>query len=731
MSQERLFRHQTKRFSLTLQSPFQVALSTEGGVQARATVGERHGRSVRLRRFWCRAKSEGGYLRVEGNQGEMVEIELLPEGDGAVFTFASREAREGIFPLVIYRLDGFTPRHVYVDGYQSWSPCFYLSAEQRQPQPKIRQLAPFLFSPHAPRRLAPETFWSDGPLVLVGRKDQSLLVGFVTALRLLSSCRYRRGADPLLLAESHSPQGNPQSASESAVLLFGNEPFSLLGRWAEIAGKKMGALTGAAPREGWCTWYHYYVRISEREFRRQIPAVCALPWTRRPLLQLDDGYEARVGQWRHKSRRFPSGTGALAAAIEEAKADAGIWVAPFITRDVCHPGVLRDENQKPVQAGVNPLWREKPLLPALGRYYALDLTHPATEETLEAAFSDLRSQGYRYFKLDFLFAGLLHGRRYRQKTPVASYREMMQKVRSWTDGAELLGCGAPLLPSVGLFEAMRIGADVAPFWEGPENRLVGFPFGTGTKNALHNAIFRSYMHRKLWVNDPDCVLLRDRKTRLSETQVRTFATMTSLTGGALLLSDNLDYVPAARRAWLRKLLPVAKEGVVLSEVRPDVFVLKQALAFPNKGELWLVIEREGKGRRVTLRNPLGEGYAVFGLAARRLVSPREAKIELPGDGAEVIAWIRPQPGMTFLGDESSAHLGLDWLKEAFYHPVLGQAIFRFDFPAAGSHRLWFGVEPGLTLKDLRWGRVSEKEQNFVCVAVDGEGPKELVAALDR
>lgn len=732
MRQGRLLHRDAGNLSLTLYTPFRMAMSFEGGIELESTVAERHGEAVRLRGFQAVAEARQTSILVEGSSGERLEIELLPEGDGATFTYRSARPCEGLFPLTVRRLMGLVPEQVYVDGYQSWSPCFYLPAEAKQPLPRIRKLTHFLLSPHLPARLAPGTFWSDAPLVLCDRDGRSMLIGFITASRLLSSCRYRRrGGEPVLLSESHAPPAFPQNLSESVVVLAGRDPFALLARWAEITGERMGALTGAAAREGWCTWYHYYVWISEREFLRLLPGVVALPWTRRPLAQLDDGYEARVGEWRQANRRFPSGTGALPAAVEAAGGEAGIWLAPFITRDVRHPGVLTEENLKPVQAGVNPLWREKPLLPALGRYYALDLSHPATEDSLQAAFQGLRAEGYRYFKLDFLFAGLMHGERYRRQTPVEAYREAMRKIRAWTSGAELLGCGAPILPSVGLFEAMRIGTDVAPLRVGPENRLFGFPFGSGTKNALDSAIFRSYMHRRLWVNDPDCVLLRDRKTRLNEALVRAFATLASLTGGAFLISDNLDYVPPARRAWLRKLLPVAEEGVVLSEVRQGVFVLKKPLPFPSEGELHLLVEREGRGQEVVLRNPCGEGYAVFGLGARRLVGRREETTLLSGDAAEVIAWVRPKPGLTFLGDESSVHLGFDWLKEAFYHPDLQQAIFRFDFPAQRKHLLWFGLEQGLTVRDLRGGTMSEREPNLVRVAVEGKGSKELLVTLQR
>ncbi len=76
----------------------------------------------------------------------------------------------------------------------------------------------------------------------------------------------------------------------------------------------------------------------------------------------------------------------------------------------------------------------------------------------------------------------------------------------------LLGCGAPLGPSLGIVDGMRIGTDTAPDWEpkymGIELLFPNDPDIPSAKNALQNTISRSAMHNRWWHNDPDCLLLR-------------------------------------------------------------------------------------------------------------------------------------------------------------------------------------------------------------------------------
>ena len=77
-------------------------------------------------------------------------------------------------------------------------------------------------------------------------------------------------------------------------------------------------------------------------------------------------------------------------------------------------------------------------------------------------FTALRSYGFDYFKLDFLYAGALGG--------LEEYRHGLPAVIRDAVGPEayVLGCGAPILPSVGLVDAMRVSPDVAPVYE-PED----------------------------------------------------------------------------------------------------------------------------------------------------------------------------------------------------------------------------------------------------------------------
>ena len=77
-----------------------------------------------------------------------------------------------------------------------------------------------------------------------------------------------------------------------------------------------------------------------------------------------------------------------------------------------------------------------------------------------------------------------------------------------------------------------------------------------TLNALRNVLSRWWMHDSLWLNDPDCLMVRDTDTALTPDEVRTLATVIALSGGMVLDSDNLRKLSDENRRVISMSLPV-------------------------------------------------------------------------------------------------------------------------------------------------------------------------------
>jgi alpha-galactosidase len=171
--------------------------------------------------------------------------------------------------------------------------------------------------------------------------------------------------------------------------------------------------------------------------------------------------------------------------------------------------------------------------------------------------------GFPYLKLDFTYGPSLPGR-YADpaRTPAERVRAGLEAIRRGAGPeAFVLGCGMPLGSGVGLVDAMRIGPDVAPWWrrEEHEGLVPGYAHSQpSTRNAWRSSLARSFMHRRLWLNDPDCLLLRTTQTRLSPAAVEAWARAVGMTGGLAVVSDDLALLDDTDRRLLEEVTTLGR-----------------------------------------------------------------------------------------------------------------------------------------------------------------------------
>ncbi|MHB1973075.1 MAG: alpha-amylase family protein [Acidimicrobiales bacterium] len=207
------------------------------------------------------------------------------------------------------------------------------------------------------------------------------------------------------------------------------------------------------------------------------------------------------------------------------------------------------------------------------RCSALDVTHPDVADYLDAVFESMASWGIDYFKIDFAYAGALAGRRHEDVTGVEADRRGLQTIHRQAIGPEatLLGCGAPLLASVGLVDAMRVGPGIALH----DEPSTGNPSMPSQRTATRNTVARAWQHGRFFVNDPDCLVARPEVARPEverpevERREECAATFEHY-GGLRSSSDRLRRLDAWGLEWglektRRLLLPASTRPLVLSE----------------------------------------------------------------------------------------------------------------------------------------------------------------------
>jgi len=454
----------------------------------------------------------------------------------------------------------------FSNGWQSWSKSAAYPAGSAAPRSRLGILQnPMVLNPGTPSPGTRGLFGSDFFGVLADRNRRTgLLAGFLSQQQHFGSVEallfdkpslrlWANGDDAVLLP------GSTIETDWAVLYSFTIDQPDPLDPYLQAVAEFHGVRDDFQVPTGWCSWYRFYQRVTEKNVQANLSSLIEMD-DRLPLelVQIDDGFEAQIGDWYDFSPDFPQGVAPLAAEIRARGKVPGLWLAPFAVHPKSrlakeHPEyLLRGKNGRPVRIGF--VWNSLP--------YALDLTNP---DALEYAAGVVRTAahdwGFPYLKLDFLYAAALSGR---YQDPTRTRAQVMRAgLQALRDAAgpetTLLGCGLPLGSAVGLVEAMRISADVGESWR-PRYFNIEWPFRgepgmPSAFNALHNSLTRAFLHCRWWVNDPDCLLVRP-DTRLTESEVRTLAAVIGLSGGSLLLSDDLPALPEDRLRIASALLPV-------------------------------------------------------------------------------------------------------------------------------------------------------------------------------
>jgi alpha-galactosidase len=293
-------------------------------------------------------------------------------------------------------------------------------------------------------------------------------------------------------------------------------------KYTSLLELRFGKTRFENPPRVWCSWYSLLKWINEPILTRVLHGLGDLPFD---VFQIDDGWQDKSGHW-EPGKKFPSGMTAFADKIKSTGRTAGIWLSPFLVTPHLkifheHPEwILRNEHGNPVSAGLN--WT--------GTTYALDITHPEVLEWLEKLIRKVVGWGYGYLKLDFLYAGALRGKRFKDVPREVAYRNAMQIMRNAAGNAYILACGAPIAPSLGLCDGIRVGPDVAPFWLNKALTVwLNNPNDSSTQNAIRTSIHRQWL--KPLVNiDPDVLYFRSKYNALKPYEQKLLEDLGTITG---------------------------------------------------------------------------------------------------------------------------------------------------------------------------------------------------------
>lgn len=392
------------------------------------------------------------------------------------------------------------------------------------------------------------------------KKDEHLLLGFTSCNRFSGEFWFNETELFVVL----NLEGTEILPGETVPL---ENFFARAGRKSEIEEGFAAAIRENHPMlqteeipTGWCSWLVYGPEVTAQNIYDNLNAIKERGLNLK-YIQIDDGYQPYMGDWLSASDAFEGGIRKLCLDIKEQGFEPAIWVAPFIAEEKSelfqtHPDwFVRDLEGKPLASDRVSFggWR-------CGPWYMLDGTNPAARQYLTHVFKTMREEwGVKYFKLDAnMWGALPFGQRFeKNRTCVEAYRMGMKAILEGAGSDSfLLGCNAPMWPSLGLVHGMRVTNDNAR----------NFDVFAGIAGECFR---RNWQHNRLWINDPDTVLLRNRgqeildpagnrmivDSSLTRSEFLFNAAYTLASGGMVLSGDDITEFTEQNAEDLKKLLP--------------------------------------------------------------------------------------------------------------------------------------------------------------------------------
>ncbi len=318
--------------------------------------------------------------------------------------------------------------------------------------------------------------------------------------------------------------------TEKFVILEGANRELLFKRFAALIEKNHPPLKLKQRPCAWCSWYGYYDHVNESDIL--INADKSANFDFISHIQIDDGYESHLGDWLEYSDKFANGLDKCLDKILERGKEPSIWIAPFIVSgesDIAknHPEWLAiDMDGNAVPAGYLTYggWRDLP-------WYILDFSNLEVENYIHNIFNFLvKKLKIKYFKLDACYWGAIKGYLLRDNlSRVENYRRAMKTILDAIgDEGCIVGCNAPIWPSLGLFHTMRISDDT----ERNHYRTV---------QKANETFNRLWMNHHLWINDPDALCIKDViGQHIEPNDVHVQIALVLLTGGIVSIGDRLN-----------------------------------------------------------------------------------------------------------------------------------------------------------------------------------------------
>lgn len=303
---------------------------------------------------------------------------------------------------------------------------------------------------------------------------ENLVLGVIPGFDSLEGIRFREEGDSIVVTVSKNLEGvSSQRPVRFKVFLGHARPerqetpsgkTEIVNQYADLMvafSKELSKLVNIPlmkDRVIGFSWPVYAKEVTQADVEAEIAAGKGILDT----YTIDAGWETDGGSLTVDLGKFPDLPG-LVKQMKDLGIKPGIWVSPFMIKG-------KEASKLPPEWFMKDEYGRRRRIPLPGvaglfeRSFMLDISNPDVRKYLNGRLVDLAKMGFEVFKADFLMVPFTGQLQNKDKTSVEYYREFFEEFRQTVreqlgNEIEIIGCGAPLMESIGLFNGMRMTPD--------------------------------------------------------------------------------------------------------------------------------------------------------------------------------------------------------------------------------------------------------------------------------
>lgn len=410
--------------------------------------------------------------------------------------------------------------------------------------------------------------------------------------------------------DDYELQPDQEIESETIGCDWSYDPYASLENWAAKVSHYYKPRIALKPSVGWLGGWTWRDGFTQQTYEELVLENSAAIQTRLEGFDVTN-FWVSIGNLKHmlpgnwtafNKTSFPHDIEWLVSKLAINGQRLGFWVAPFWIPDKLSPLFEEHKHHLLKRQGEfvksNSRWRfgKSGDLPPDERvgFYCLDGSHPDTVDFLKRTFEFYQKLGIRYYMIDFLYTGsgstpghFLYDEyfdRSKVKGPEV-YREALKTIREAAgEDAYILSSTGTTFQNIGCVDAVRVAPDCGegrPLIKGMNEYPAMYTINTWNlirtvSTTMANTYFTD---RKLYYNDAFNVMTIDKPVPLNEAIIT--VSMFALSGGPVMLGDDISTIGEERLALIKKSLPpynkMAKPADLFDAVYPDwpkIFNLK-------------------------------------------------------------------------------------------------------------------------------------------------------------